>query len=174
MALDQYKDYEIEEMSMIELAFELLVQDKQPMDFHDLVQKISEVKGMAREEVEERIAQFYTDLNIDGRFIALNENHWGLKRWYPYDPADEDLAVEVKKKKKKKSYYEEDDFEEDFEEDFDEIEEEEDILEEEDIEVDEEDLEDFDEDEVEDIDEYDDELVEEDEYDLGDDSDEDL
>ncbi len=34
--------------------------------------------GVTKEELGDRIAQFYTDLNIDGRFIALSDQTWGF------------------------------------------------------------------------------------------------
>lgn len=51
--------------------------------------------------MEDRIAQFYTDLNIDGRFLALSDQTWGLRSWYPYDQLDEETQPTVKAKKKK-------------------------------------------------------------------------
>lgn len=157
MAVEQYKEFEIDEMSMIELAYELLLEQNKPVEFHDLVEKIAEMKRMNKADVEVRIAQFYTDMNIDGRFIALNDNHWGLTRWYPYNPADEDLTVEVKKKKKKKkAFYQEDEYEEDIADDFgdDDVVDELDDVEEDDEDFEEEDL------------DYEEELIEEDDYDL--------
>ena len=57
-----------------------------------MVQEIAQVLGLSQEQVNAKIAQFYTDLNIDGRFINLGENRWGLRSWYPYEQIDEDLA----------------------------------------------------------------------------------
>src|SRR5699024_1900670 len=44
-----------------------------------------------------KLAQFYTDLNIDGRFTALGSNNWGLKRWYPKSQTSEKNITEEKK-----------------------------------------------------------------------------
>ncbi len=166
MALSQYKDYEIEEMSMIEIAVEILTAERQSYDFQDLVLKIADVKGMTRQEVEQRIAQFYTDMNLDGRFVSLGDNHWGLSRWYPYDSDEDDLNATVKPKRKKKKRALYDDYEE--EEFDDEPEEDVDAFDDDDILEDDEDLAFDDDDDEDEEEEVDDELIEEDEYDLDD------
>ncbi len=68
---------ELQELSMIELAYELLKEERQPFKYFDLVNRIAELKGMTKEQINERISFLYTDLNIDGRFLALGENRWG-------------------------------------------------------------------------------------------------
>ena len=66
---------------MIEVVHSVLG-DKKQATFNELVQEIAQVLGLSQEQVNAKIAQFYTDLNIDGRFINLGENRWGLRSWY--------------------------------------------------------------------------------------------
>lgn len=101
MSFKNYSHDEIAEMSMLEIAHEILLDEKQALDFQDLFNKISEIKGLSKEEKTDRIAQFYTDLNTDGRFLTIGSNMWGLKRWYPVEQAEEEIQAPVKKKKKK-------------------------------------------------------------------------
>ncbi|MER2108052.1 MAG: DNA-directed RNA polymerase subunit delta [Solibacillus sp.] len=149
------------EESLIELAHTILEDKKQAMQFNDLVKAIQAVNGMAEEELKSRLLQFYTDLNIEGRFLLNQENGWGLREWYKVETIEEETAPTVKARKKKSKAVadEEDDLvdldEEDivFEEDFDEF-----------IEEEEEDVEDIDfvEADIEDLDaEIDEELIEE-------------
>ena len=49
------------------------------MAFNDLVDEIAELLGIQKEEMEEKIAQFYTDLNIDGRFLNVRRKYMGYK-----------------------------------------------------------------------------------------------
>lgn len=156
MSLKDYSPEQIENMSMLELASIILKEEKKALHFKDVFDKVAEVKGFSEAEKEEKIAQFYTDLNVDGRFTTLGSNMWGLKRWYPIEQADEEVHTPKKKKKKatkKKRKEEEIDEEEDFEE-------EDDLLEDEDIdEVFDDEAEDLDEDDEEldpDLDEFDD------------------
>lgn len=156
VSLKDYSPEQIENMSMLELASIILKEEKKALHFKDVFDKVAEVKGFSEAEKEEKIAQFYTDLNVDGRFTTLGSNMWGLKRWYPIEQADEEVHTPKKKKKKatkKKRKEEEIDEEEDFEE-------EDDLLEDEDIdEVFDDEAEDLDEDDEEldpDLDEFDD------------------
>ncbi len=74
---------------MIEVAHEILKQHGDVMPFADLTNEVQEFLGKSDEEIRERLSQFYTDLNIDGSFISLGDNLWGLRSWYPYDSIDE-------------------------------------------------------------------------------------
>lgn len=164
MSLEKYTQEELAEMSMINLAMEILLEEKKAMDFKEIFEKVAELKGLSEEEKAELIAQFYTDLNIDGRFMTVGSNLWGLKRWYPVDQIEEDLTPAVGKKKKKKKPKKK------VEEDFDEIDEE-DLL---DDDIDEEDFaddEDFDDDydEEDDVDDLDDDLEDQLDEDMDDD-----
>jgi DNA-directed RNA polymerase subunit delta len=177
LSLKQFSKEQLQEMSLIEMAYELLNSQKQPASFKEIMDEITATLGLTEEEVRVKIAQFYTDLNIDGRFLSLGENRWGLRVWYPVDQSEEEVITPTKPKKKKaKKVLDEDlDFDEDDEEDdidYDDIladEEDDDLLDlDEDDEDFDEDFEDEDEDLLtadEDDDDFDD-LDEDDEEDL--------
>jgi DNA-directed RNA polymerase subunit delta len=100
--LEQYSPEELKELSMIELAYAILEGKKQATAFRDIVEEVSETLGLSKEQVTVRLAQFYTDLNVDGRFISLGENRWGLRSWYPYEQIEEEVLPQPKPKKKRK------------------------------------------------------------------------
>jgi DNA-directed RNA polymerase subunit delta len=172
LSLKQFSKEQLQELSLIEMAYEYLKDSKQPIAFNALVDEIKKASDKSDKEIRERLAQFYTDINIDGRFLSLGENRWGLRVWYPVDTAEEEIitAVKPKKKKAKKVVDEEelDDYEELDEEDYDDLD---DFADEED------DLLDDDLDEIDEIDEFDEDEDEEDviedevEFDLEDDED---
>nr|WP_207369046.1 DNA-directed RNA polymerase subunit delta [Heyndrickxia coagulans] len=173
VSLRQLPKEELKEMSFIELAEQILEEKKQVTSFQDLLAEIGAILGLPKEETESKMIQFYTDLNIDGRFISLGDNTWGLRAWYPVDQIDEEVTHTVKTKRKKAKVVEKeedfiddedldlediDDVAEDEEEDFaDEDEEDEDLAEDEDL-VDDE-FSDIDEDEDEEETFEDDELL---------------
>ncbi|EEM08640.1 MULTISPECIES: DNA-directed RNA polymerase subunit delta [Bacillus] len=129
MDFKKYSPEELKELSMIEVVHSVLEDKRQATSFHDLVQEIAQVLGLSQEQVAAKIAQFYTDLNIDGRFINLGENRWGIRSWYPYEQIDEEILPQPKPKKKRKVEEEEDfdDYIEEDEDDFDGDDEEDDV-----------------------------------------------
>ncbi|KEK25516.1 DNA-directed RNA polymerase subunit delta [Bacillus gaemokensis] len=164
MDFKKYSPEELKELSMIEVVHSVLEDKRQATSFHDLVQEIAQVLGLSKEQVAAKIAQFYTDLNIDGRFINLGENRWGIRSWYPYEQIDEEILPQAKPKKKRKVEDDEDfdDYVEEDEDDFDGDAEDEDN----DVEDLDEVLEDDEDDDLDDLEEDDEEFAEEElEYD---------
>ncbi len=92
LELEKFKDANRSELSMIEVAHEILSVRGEVMAFADLTNEIQAYLGKSDEEIRERLSQFYTDLNVDGSFISLGDNQWGLRSWYPYDSIDEALV----------------------------------------------------------------------------------
>ena len=95
------------ELSMVEVAHAILEAKNEVLDFNQLLVEIQEYMELSDEALEARMARFYTDLHIDGSFISLGDNRWGLRDWYPIDSIDEEIATsmedeEVKKPRKKR------------------------------------------------------------------------
>ena len=95
------------ELSMVEVAHAILEAKNEVLDFNQLLVEIQEYMELSDEALESRMARFYTDLNIDGSFISLGDNRWGLRAWYPIDSIDEEIVTsmedeEVKKPRKKR------------------------------------------------------------------------
>lgn len=82
MCLENIQHQEIENMSLMELAKKVLSEKNHPMSFKELFDKVSELKAFTKEQKQEKIGQFYTELTIDGDFFMEEKNIWGLKRWY--------------------------------------------------------------------------------------------
>ncbi|WP_226581456.1 DNA-directed RNA polymerase subunit delta [Halobacillus litoralis] len=180
MSLKELSKQQIEEISMIELATIILEEEREAIDFNEIFNRIAAMKGFTEAQKEQYIAQFYTDMNIDGQFMTIGTNRWGLKRWYPVEQMEEEIAnlpqkrKKKKKKKKKKpsklledelGISEYDDEEEDLEEDLE--------LTDEDLDLDDDDDDDFEGDyEDDDLDEEEEEIVEDDISFIGDDEEE--
>ena len=95
------------ELSMVEVAHAILEVKQEVMDFNQLLVEVQSYMELSDEQLEARMARFYTDLNIDGSFISLGENRWGLRSWYPIDSIDEEIVSsmddeDLKKRRKKR------------------------------------------------------------------------
>jgi DNA-directed RNA polymerase subunit delta len=173
LSLKNLTDEQIKEMAMVEVAYELFLEGKKPYIFSELVKEISTHLGLTKQQVEDKIAQFYTDINIDGRFICVGENMWGLRTWYPYEQIEEEIVPVAKPKKKKAKKGKIDDLEEDFDDieedlDYDDLDEFDDTDEDDDEE-------DFDDIDDTDLDDDDDDIIDDDdeEFDLDEDDEDD-
>lgn len=122
------------ELSMIEVAYEILAENNQVYDFNDLLAEIQNYLSLSDDQIAEQMVTFYTELNTDGSFISLGENRWGLRAWYAIDAIneaivasidDDDLKAQHKAKRRKKANvfnedmidYNDDDYDEDYNED---------------------------------------------------------
>ncbi len=92
LELEKFKNQNKEELSLIEVAYEILDNNnKEAMNFSNIVNKIQDYLGKTDDQIKEGLPQFYTDLNNDGSFLSLGENVWGLREWYPFDSVDEEV-----------------------------------------------------------------------------------
>lgn len=95
MKLKRLDNQNKEQLSMIEVAYEILNETNQMYEFNDLLVNIQEYLGLPGVSLESRMSIFYTELNSDGRFISLGENRWGLRDWYPIDSVDEEIISSI-------------------------------------------------------------------------------
>ncbi|WP_019414990.1 DNA-directed RNA polymerase subunit delta [Paenisporosarcina sp. TG20] len=117
---------QISEESFIDLGYAILEEKHESLTLQELLDEIKKLNKFSEAKMKERMLQYYTDMNIDGRFLAISENRWGLREWYPVEQIEEETAPTVKvRKKKSKASKDDDDFDDDsddeitFEDDFD-------------------------------------------------------
>lgn len=110
MELNVFAGQEKSELSMIEVARAILEErgrDKE-MYFNDLVNEIQNYLEKSNSDIRAALPTFYADLNVDGSFIPLGDNKWGLRSWYAIDEIDEEVITleeddeETPKRKKKR------------------------------------------------------------------------
>lgn len=169
MELTKFDGQNKEELSLIEVAHAILADHGEKLGFADLVNEVQQFLGKSDEEIRERLSQFYTDLNVDGSFISLGDNMWGLRSWYAIDSIDEavhlddeDDAPTRKKKRKKVNAFLDDSADDD------------DVIDYNDDDPEDDDFGDIDEDDVDDDDDDDEELKAANDFDDVDDEDEDM
>lgn len=98
----------IDEMSFIDLAYLYLSETGEPKSFYDLVAIFKQIGQYTDEEIATRTVQFYTTLNVDGRFVRIEDQAWALRDWlevdeilvytepsvHRFDDEDEDIIFE--------------------------------------------------------------------------------
>ncbi|GAK12127.1 DNA-directed RNA polymerase subunit delta [Geomicrobium sp. JCM 19039] len=92
MTIKELSREEITEMSAVEITYRLIKEKNGPAEFANFFTQVSELKQIPSKDLDDRRTKLFTTLNIDGRFVHLGNNHWGLKEWYPVDKTDEDLG----------------------------------------------------------------------------------
>lgn len=103
----------LQEIPMVDLAFMVLKVANTPYYYRDLMNEVAKLRGFTEEQINEAIAQLYTEINMDGRFACVGTNMWGLKRWYPLERSDDPVA---NAKRPRIINDEDDDLEDDFSE----------------------------------------------------------
>ena len=67
------------------------------MNLYDIIDEFKALGNYEYDEIENRVVQFYTDLNTDGRFLNIGENQWGIRDWYSVDDIEEKIAPTIQK-----------------------------------------------------------------------------
>ena len=97
MKIQDYTKEMVDEKSFIDMAYTLLNDKGATMNLYDIIEEFKDLGGYEFEEIENRVVQFYTDLNTDGRFLNVGENQWGLRDWYSVDDIEEKIAPTIQK-----------------------------------------------------------------------------
>jgi DNA-directed RNA polymerase subunit delta len=70
--------------SMTDIAFEFLKENNE-VPFSTLWAEVCTKLGFSQELAERKIAQFYSIMMLDARFLPLPDNRWDLKKKYRFD-----------------------------------------------------------------------------------------
>ena len=108
--LEKLKGQDRSELSLIEVAHAILQESGEVYDFNQLLEFLQNYLSLSDADLEKKMVRFYTDLNVDGRFISLGDNRWGLRSWYAIDEIDEEIINSIEdedlprhRRRKKKS-----------------------------------------------------------------------
>lgn len=70
--------------AMIDVAFDVISDKNKALTFIELWKEICQTIGFSKEQEEDNIAQFYSDLSLDDRFTCVGENKWDLRERHTY------------------------------------------------------------------------------------------
>lgn len=65
--------------SMTDIAYEVMKDMGKAVPFIELWTTVSSKLGLTQSQFDDNIAQFYTDLSMDGRFLNMPGNTWDLR-----------------------------------------------------------------------------------------------
>ena len=74
--------------SMTDVAYDILSRKKRAVQFNKLWEEVSKIYGVSND----RVAQFYSDLTLDSRFVSLKENRWDLVERRRFNESHVDLS----------------------------------------------------------------------------------
>lgn len=77
--------------SMKDVAYSILKDKKEPITFADLFKDVTSKLELTPDEAKQKIAYFYTDITLDGRFVDLKDNTWDLRERQTYDKVHIDM-----------------------------------------------------------------------------------
>ena len=124
MSLKTMKKDELELMSNKDIAYLILEESKRKLNTADLFKKIIKLLELPESTFEKKIADFYTALSTDKRFILLDNGKWDLRSNHTSDKvikvSDEDDEEESDEENEDEEELEEDELDEDSYDDTDE------------------------------------------------------
>lgn len=85
----------MEKKSMIDVAYEIVKEGQKVYSFKELYDEVAVTLDMADDLKMRNIGEFYTELTIDGRFVALGDNTWDLRERHTYEKSHDESINEV-------------------------------------------------------------------------------
>lgn len=79
------------QLSMVNIAYEVLKQEGTAMNFFDLWDRVVAVKEYDEDEASSYQSLFYTNITLDGRMITLGENIWDLRSRHKFEEVHIDM-----------------------------------------------------------------------------------
>lgn len=77
--------------SLIDYAFDFINGKNESVSFNDIWAYVVKESGLTEDEAASKVARFYTNLMLDGRFVTLGENQWDLRVRHTFDKVHIDM-----------------------------------------------------------------------------------
>jgi DNA-directed RNA polymerase subunit delta len=72
---------EIAKQTEVDLAYQVLQENRQVMYFRDLLTKVLMLKKVSTASLAHSMAEVHTQINMDSRFVHMGKGMWGLTEW---------------------------------------------------------------------------------------------
>lgn len=113
---------QLAEESNIDIAYAVLKEKGEHLTLRQLMDEVRKLNGVTVRAMADNLHRVNTDINIDGRFLSIDDIRWGLREWFPVEQLEVETApvVRARRKRRKSAVVgEEDDEEEEDLEDVD-------------------------------------------------------
>lgn len=127
MSLKKMSKDELELMSNKDITYLLLEESTKPINTLNLFKKIAKLLELPESAIDSKIADYYTALATDKRFIMLEDGSWDLRSRHTSDKVikitdedDEDDIEENEEEEENEDDIEEDNYDDTEDEDYDE------------------------------------------------------
>ena len=83
--------------SMINVAYELMLKKRKSVTFLKLWEDVATMMGFTPQQEEDNIAQFYSDMSLDDRFVCVGNNEGDLRSRHTFNEVvvdTDDLIIE--------------------------------------------------------------------------------
>lgn len=114
--INQMKKEQLAEESIIDIAYAVLKENGEHLTLRQLMDEVRKLNGVTVRAMAEKLPRVNTDINIDGRFLSIDDIRWGLREWYPVDQLEAESAPVVRARRRKKAVDDEDEDDDDIEE----------------------------------------------------------
>lgn len=104
---------QLAEESIIDIAYAVLKENGEHLTLRQLMDEVRKLNGVTVRAMAEKLPRVNTDINIDGRFLSIDDIRWGLREWYPVDQLEAESAPVVRARRRKKATDDDDDDEDD-------------------------------------------------------------
>lgn len=111
---------QLAEESNIDIAYAVLAEKGENLTLRQLMDEVRKLNGVTVRAMADNLHRINTDINIDGRFLSIDDIRWGLREWYPVEQLEVETAPVVRARRKRRSTAVEDDEDIDDEEEVDE------------------------------------------------------
>lgn len=105
MKLKNVSQEALELMSYTDITYMMLKESKKPMNTPTLFKEICKLLDLSESAYEDKIGDYYTSLQMDKRFVMLDNNEWDIRDNHSVeivmdddDDEDEDIEEEVEEK----------------------------------------------------------------------------
>ena len=78
--------------SLLDLAYDYVSGQSQQSKFEDIWAYCVQEAGLSKEEADNKVSRFYTNLMLDGRFVTLGENEWDLRIRHKFEKVHIDMS----------------------------------------------------------------------------------